>query len=65
MKKPQRQQNWIRGAIRKPGALRRQAIHENAVTERETIRVAWLRKKGEEKGKTGQRARLALRLRRF
>lgn len=51
--------NWIKGAIKKPGALRATAKKAGAMTSEGTIDKEWLRKKAKSKGVTGQRARLA------
>ena len=48
--------NWIAGAIKKPGALTKQAKAEGMSP------MAFARKKKGAKGKTGKRARLALTL---
>jgi len=59
---------WIQEAIKKPGALRRtvkRRYGEKGFTERGTIKVSVLRDLSNEPGKTGQRARLALKLRKF
>jgi hypothetical protein len=53
--------NWIAGAIKHPGALRRQL----GVKEGEKIPAGKLRKAAEKGGKLGQRARLAETLRGF
>jgi len=47
--------NWIAGAIKKPGALRK----ELGVKKGEKIPAAKLAKAAEKGGKLGQRARLA------
>ena len=47
--------NWIAGAIKKPGALRKQL----GVKEGQTIPVAKLAAAAKKGGKLGQRARLA------
>jgi hypothetical protein len=52
---------FIQKAIKKPGALRRTA----GVKKGEKIPVSELRKLAKKKGKTGQRARLALTLRKL
>jgi len=57
---------WIGKAIRKPGALRsyvKRKYGAKGFTKRGTIKVSILRDLANEPGKTGQRARLALRLR--
>jgi len=58
--------NWIKQAIRNPGALRRQAAKEGAITKQGTISTSWLRKKAAQGNTTvARRARLALTLRRL
>ena len=52
---------WIQSAIKKPGALRRTLGIKKGVK----IPVSRLRSAAKQKGKTGQRARLALKLRSF
>lgn len=64
--------NWIKSAIKKPGALKATAKKEGAIkaTAKKpgaikadgTIKKAWLRDKAKSSNKTGQRARLALTL---
>lgn len=51
-------EKWIKGAIKKPGALRRAM----GVKEGETIPKGRLAKAAKEPGKMGQRARLAITL---
>lgn len=51
--------NWVKGAIKKPGALRATAKKAGAMTPEGTIEKSWLKKKAKSKGVTGQRARLA------
>lgn len=51
--------NWIKGAIKKPGALRKSL----GVKEGETIPAKKLDKAAKAPGKLGQRARLAKTLR--
>jgi hypothetical protein len=53
--------NWIKGAIKHPGALKK----ELGVKEDEKIPEKKLKKAAEAKGKMGRRARLALELERF
>jgi hypothetical protein len=53
--------NWIDKAIKKPGALRKTL----GVKEGETIPVSKLKAAAKKPGKTGQRARFALTLRKF
>lgn len=50
--------NWIKGAIKKPGALRKTM----GVKKGETITKAALAEAAKKPGKTGQRARLAMTL---
>jgi len=52
---------WIQSAIKKPGALRRTL----GIKKGAKIPVSRLRSAAKQKGKTGQRARLALKLRSF
>ena len=53
--------NWIEKAIKKPGALRQTL----GVKKGETIPVSKLKAAAKQSGKTGQRARFALTLRKF
>jgi len=53
--------NWISGAIKKPGALRKTL----GVSGDKPIPRAKLEAAAKQKGKTGQRARLALTLRKM
>ncbi len=53
--------NWIKGAIKHPGALRA----EMGVKKGETIPAAKLAAAAKKPGKTGQRARLAQTLRKI
>jgi hypothetical protein len=53
--------NWISGAIKKPGALRKSL----GVKKGEKIPAKQLRKAAKKSGKTGQRARLAMTLRKM
>jgi len=53
--------NWIQGAIKKPGALRKTM----GVKKGETIPTEKLAKAAKMPGKTGQRARLAQTLRKL
>jgi len=54
-----KKKKWIKGAIKKPGALRKTL----GTKKGRPIPVAKLRRAAKQKGKTGQRARLALTLR--
>lgn len=51
--------NWIKGAIKNPGALRATAKNAGAITKSGTIEPAWLAKKAKAGGTTGKRALLA------
>jgi hypothetical protein len=53
--------NWISGAIKKPGALRKSL----GVKKGEKIPAKQLRKAAKKSGKMGQRARLAMTLRKM
>jgi hypothetical protein len=53
--------NWIKGAIKHPGALKK----ELGVKEDEKIPEKKLKKAAEAKGKEGRRARLAMELEKF
>jgi hypothetical protein len=53
--------NWISGAIKKPGALRKSL----GVKKGEKIPAKQLRKAAKKSGKMGQRARLAMTLRKL
>lgn len=52
---------WIQAAIKKPGALKKSL----GVKKGEKIPAKKLKKAAKSKGKTGQRARLALTLKKF
>jgi hypothetical protein len=54
--------NWIKGAIKKPGALRATAKSAGAIKPDGTIKKDWLKEKAKGSGKTAQRARLAITL---
>jgi len=54
--------NWIKGAIKKSGALTATAKKEGAVKADGTIKKDWLKEKAKGSGKTAQRARLAITL---
>jgi hypothetical protein len=53
--------NWIKGAVKKPGALRRSL----GVKKGRKIPVSRLRAAAKKKGVTGRRARLALTFRKM
>jgi len=53
---------WIQGAIKKPGSLKATAKRAGAIKSDGTIKKSWLREKARGKGKTAQRARLAITL---
>ena len=54
--------NWIKGAIKKPGALKATAIKAGAIKADGTIKKTWLQDKAKGSDKTAQRARLAITL---
>jgi hypothetical protein len=54
--------NFIQKAIKKPGSLRATAKRAGAMKADGTIKKSWLREKAKGKGKTAQRARLAITL---
>lgn len=56
--------NWIKSAIKKPGALRK-TVGKKGMTKAGTIKQATLNKAAKKGGVTGQRARLANTLRGF
>ena len=51
---------WIKGAIKRPGALRRAAKRAGAL--KNGISKTWLRSKAKAKGRIGRQARLAVTL---
>lgn len=51
---------WIKGAIKRPGALRRAAKRAGAL--KNGISKSWLRAKAKAKGRIGRQARLAVTL---
>jgi hypothetical protein len=53
---------WIKGAIKKPGALKATAKRAGALKADGTIKKTWLREQSKKNTKTGQRARLAITL---
>jgi|TARA_R110002020_G_scaffold49102_3_gene140064 hypothetical protein len=61
-KKSGSKKNWIKGAIKKPGALRATAKRAGALKADGDIKKSWLREKAKGKGKTAERARLAITL---
>lgn len=56
---------WIKGAIKRPGALRAKAKRAGALTAQGTIKKSWLRAKAKGKDRTARQARLALTMRGF
>lgn len=65
---PMPEKYWIQGAVKHPGALRstaRSKYGSRAFTDRGTIKKEYLSRMSKERGKTGQRARLAITLRRM
>jgi hypothetical protein len=59
---PRKSNNWIKGAIKKPGALKATAKRAGALKADGTIKKTWLKEKAKGSGKTAQRARLAITL---
>jgi hypothetical protein len=59
---PRKSKNWIKGAIKKPGALKATAKRAGALKADGTIKKTWLKEKAKGSGKTAQRARLAITL---
>lgn len=57
-----KKENWIQGAIKRPGALRAKAKRASAVTSKGTISKSWLREQAKGSGRTARQARLALTL---
>jgi hypothetical protein len=57
--------NWIKGAIKKPGTLKAAAKRDKAIDKDGNIKVSWLKKTAKRKDKMGQRARLALTLKKL
>ena len=55
-------EKWIKGAIKKPGALKAKAKRAGALTSSGTIKKTWLREKARGGGRTAKQARLALTL---
>lgn len=61
MKKKTKSKNWIAGAIKKPGSLRKE-LH---IKKGKTIPATKLKKAAKAAGKEGQRARLAITLKKI
>ncbi len=59
---PRKSKNWIKEAIKKPGALKATAKRAGALKADGTIKKTWLKEKAKGSGKTAQRARLAITL---
>jgi hypothetical protein len=59
---PRKSKNWIKGAIKKPGALKATAKRAGALKPDGTIKKTWLKEKAKGSDKTAQRARLAITL---
>jgi len=60
-----KKRKWIRGAVKRRGALTAKAKRAGVLTRDGTISVTWLRQKAKESGTTGKQARLALTMRRL
>jgi len=52
-----KKKKWIKGAIKRPGALRAKAKKAGAL--KDGISAKWLAKQAKKKGRTGKQARLA------
>lgn len=57
--------NWIAGAIKNPGALKRAAMRAGAMTKGGTIKADFIAGKAKKGGVIGARARLAKTLKSF
>lgn len=57
--------DWIKGAIKKKGALKAAAKVAGAITSKGTIKKSWLKTAAQAGGMLGKRARLAITLSRF
>jgi len=60
-----RKKKWIKGAIKRKGALTAAAKRAGALTKSGTIKVAWLQQQAKVKGRRGKQARLALGMRKM
>ena len=56
---------WLKGAIKRPGALRKKAKSAGAIDKMGNIEVSWVRAMAKKSGRTGQQARLALTMRKM
>jgi len=56
---------WIKGAIKRPGALRAKAARAGAITSKGTISRSFLQRSAKKPGRTGRQARLAITLRKM
>jgi len=56
---------WIKGAIKRPGALRAKAKRAGALGPDGKIKMSWLRAKAKGKDRTAKQARLAITMRGF
>ena len=63
-KKPAKKR-WIQDAIKNPGALRAAAARAGAINAQGKIDADWLEEQASGRGKTAQRARLAMTLRKL
>jgi len=61
-KKPKK---WIKGAIKRPGALKAKAKRAGALTASGSIKLSWLRSKAKGNSRTAKQARLAITMRGF
>jgi len=60
-----KKKKWIKGAIKRPGALRAKAKRAGALGPDGKIKMSWLRAKAKGKGRTAKQARLAITMRGF
>ena len=60
-----KKKNWIKGAVKKPGALTATAKRAGALKKDGDIKVSWLKEKAKGDGVTARRARLALTFRKM
>ena len=61
-KKPKK---WIKGAIKRPGALKAKAKRAGALDASGKIKMTWLRSKAKGNSRTAKQARLAITMRGF
>lgn len=65
-RKPRKKKKkWIKGAIKRPGALKAKAKRAGALDASGKIRLSWLRSKAKGNSRTAKQARLAITMRGF